>query len=146
MYAVYDKTNLHYFGSDVVAAFEVFKVNSQSNFKQLNSIDELNKIFDSKIPLNEPSQPNDRFKSKNNRTFKEELLSEAAKKLIDQLTKWGLQKNLAEAIQKNSEVMNKNSKELIGEVRHVGIQTMKTVGDGFIAIGDLLKKATESFE
>jgi hypothetical protein len=33
--------------------------------------------------------------------------------------------------------------KVIAEVRYVGLREMKTVGEGFIALGDLLKKAEE---
>jgi hypothetical protein len=51
----------------------------------------------------------------------------------------GINQDLAEKVYQNSE-------KVIAEVRYIGVRGMKAVGEGFIALGDLLKKAGDEQE
>jgi hypothetical protein len=58
---------------------------------------------------------------------------------IQNLDELGINQDLAEKVYQNSE-------KVIAEVRYIGVRGMKAVGEGFIALGDLLKKAGDEQE
>jgi hypothetical protein len=60
-----------------------------------------------------------------------------------------LSKNLDEILEKLKKINFENStideiinSEKIAEVKYLGIKSMKTVGEGFVALGDLINKAS----
>lgn len=48
-----------------------------------------------------------------------------------------------ENIEKFTKKVNDESEKALAEVRSLGIQGMQVVGDGFVALGDLLRKAAK---
>jgi hypothetical protein len=65
--------------------------------------------------------------------------SRAFDKLVNKLDECGINKELAEKIKANGE-------KLVGEAKSLGIRGMRAVGSGFVALGDLLRKAGEKEE
>lgn len=56
--------------------------------------------------------------------------------LTNKLDELGLNQELADKIRSNGE-------KLIGDVKSLGVKGMKTVGEGFVALGELLRKAAD---
>jgi hypothetical protein len=117
MYAVILDKSLLYLGLDNNKAIEIFNSKPNCEIHQINSVEELSKITSEKTVVD-----ND--------------LSEAAQKLVQKLDEFGINQNLAETVRENSE-------RVLAEVRYIGLRGMKTVGEGFIALGDLLREASE---
>ena len=67
-----------------------------------------------------------------------ESMSDAATKLFDKLDEMGF--NIENATEL-TETLKGRSKKVANQVRSLGIKGMKAVGEGFIALGDLLKSA-----
>jgi hypothetical protein len=119
MYAVVLEKTLLYLGEDQSLALETFRSNPKSSIHNIESIDKLKDIGVIESP--EADQ------------FIEQEFSDAIQRILNKLEEFGLSSDLPEKIQANSE-------KVIAEVRHIGIKGMKTVGEGFIALGDLLNK------
>lgn len=66
-------------------------------------------------------------------------LSAAADAVLNKLDELGLNEENAEELARK---VRQSSELAIGQARSLGIQGMKAVGDGFIALGDLLRKAS----
>jgi hypothetical protein len=62
-------------------------------------------------------------------------VSSAFKGLVDQLDQLGVNQDLA------TKVMN-NGEKLVGEAKSLGVKGMNVVGEGFVALGELLRKAS----
>jgi hypothetical protein len=73
-----------------------------------------------------------------NRTQKD--ISDAVQKLFQMLDEAGVNEHTVAEV---TEVLKERGSAAISEVRHLGIQGMAAVGEGFVAIGDLLKKASQ---
>ncbi len=155
MYAVVYDGDLIYSGDDLIAALNSFSSKVGTSLHNIESLlpenlasigvkykPNINSMLNHKIESGKPVEGATRVLLKelangwkpndlNIGHLKEEL-SEAAKNLIDKLDrleKWDV-----------SEITGK-SEEILAEVRHIGIKGMKTIGDGFIAIGDVLRKS-----
>lgn len=61
--------------------------------------------------------------------------TETFKALVDKLDELGLNKDLASKV-------SENSTYLLGEAKSLGVKGMKAVGEGFVALGELLRKAS----
>lgn len=61
-------------------------------------------------------------------------LSDAFRGLTDKLDELGINEDLAKKVRENG-------KKLVGEVKSLGVRGMKAVGEGFVALGELLRKA-----
>lgn len=59
--------------------------------------------------------------------------SDAFNKVVEELDKLGVNKELADKVRQDGE-------KLVAEVRSLGARGIKAVGEGFVALGDLLKK------
>jgi hypothetical protein len=62
--------------------------------------------------------------------------SETFNALVQKLDEIGLNKNLAAKVADNGHY-------LLGEARSLGVKGMKAVGEGFVALGELLRKASD---
>jgi len=71
---------------------------------------------------------------------KEETPEELVDELLRKLEALGI---TAENADKLTKQVREHSDKAIAEVRSLGIRGMKAVGDGFIAFGDLLRKAAK---
>jgi hypothetical protein len=119
MYAVVFENTLLYLGEDQALALETFRSKPKSSIHNIDSVDKLKDIGVVDSP--EVDQ------------FIEQEFSEAIQKVFNKLEEFGLSSDLPAKIQENSE-------RVVAEVRHIGIKGMRTVGEGFIALGDLLNK------
>jgi antitoxin component HigA of HigAB toxin-antitoxin module len=119
MYAVVFERTLLYLGEDQSLALETFRSNPKSSIHNIESIDKLKDIGVIESPEADK--------------FIEQEFSDAIQRILTKLEEFGLSSDLPEKIQANSE-------KVIAEVRHIGIKGMKTVGEGFVALGDLLNK------
>lgn len=63
-----------------------------------------------------------------------DTLSSAFKGLVDKLNEVGNTQDLAAKVKSSSE-------KLVGEAKSLGARGMKVVGEGFVALGDLIRKA-----
>ena len=117
MYAVIFDKDLLYLGLDQIKALETFNSKDGSEIHQISSVEELSKLTNKVSDV-------------------DSQLSEAAHKLVKKLDEWGINQDLSKVVQENSD-------KVIAEVRYIGLRGMKTVGEGFVALGDLLRKAGE---
>ena len=70
----------------------------------------------------------------------EESASQAIERLFDTLDEAGINEKSVEEV---VAVLKQKGDAAVAEVRHLGIKGMKTMGDSFIALGDLLKQASQ---
>lgn len=125
MYAVFQDGVVFYVGSDAVIAVQILQSKgSTASMVTVNSLEELASLM---------STENDPFSG----------LSQAASRLFQILDDSGLN---AETMEKTTEKLKSQGEKAVAQVRSLGIQGMKTVGDGFVALGDLLRKASETPE
>lgn len=113
MYLVTCQNQIRYLGECRDKAIEAFNANQGASLQFLNSGDELN------TALRDDKDPSDAFKS-----------------LIDRLDGLGVNQELAAKIKDNGV-------KLFGEAKSLGVRGLKVVGEGFVAIGELLKGAGE---
>jgi hypothetical protein len=70
----------------------------------------------------------------------EENVSQAVERLFEILDEAGVnEKSVKEVV----DALREKGDAAVAEVRHLGIKGMATMGDGFVALGDLLKKAPQ---
>ena len=141
MYAVITDGAIHYLGNDVIVAGEVLEQvegKSRRTLVSVSTLEELASIYsNAQADLKGDPKIPDIDEDIADIT---EGLSEAAQRVIDYLNEAGLNAENAERI---SESVVMNSKATIAEVRSLGIKGMKTVGDRFLALGELIRKAAE---
>jgi hypothetical protein len=118
MYAVIFERKPIYLGTEPGKAIDVFNSTAGSELHKIESLEQLSGLVE-----------------ENPKNFQvQDQLSEAAQRLVQKLDELGINQDLAEKVYQNSE-------KVIAEVRYIGVRGMKAVGEGFIALGDLLKKA-----
>ena len=123
MYAVIFERKPIYLGTEPGKAIDVFNSKAGSELHKIESLEQLSGLVE-----------------ENPKNFQvQDQLSEAAQRLVQKLDELGINQDLAEKVYQNSE-------KVIAEVRYIGVRGMKAVGEGFIALGDLLKKAGEEQE
>lgn len=66
----------------------------------------------------------------------EESLSQTIQNLIKKLEELGINQEFKSRIQENSS-------KVLADVKFLGLRGMKTVGEGFVSLGDLMRKAGE---
>lgn len=67
----------------------------------------------------------------------EKAIAEFSESVVNQFDKWGINQDLANKVQKNSE-------EIIAQVQQAGAEGLKIIGDGFTTLGNIFKSAFES--
>jgi hypothetical protein len=123
MYAVIFERKPIYLGTEPGKAIDVFNSTAGSELHKIESLEQLSGLVE-----------------ENPKNFQvQDQLSEAAQRLVQKLDELGINQDLAEKVYQNSE-------KVIAEVRYIGVRGMKAVGEGFIALGDLLKKAGDEQE
>lgn len=123
MYAVIFEKKPIYLGTEPGKAIDVFNSTAGSELHKIESLEQLSGLVE-----------------ENPKNFQvQDQLSEAAQRLVQKLDELGINQDLAEKVYQNSE-------KVIAEVRYIGVRGMKAVGEGFIALGDLLKKAGDEQE
>lgn len=128
MYAVLVEGSVAYLGSDPLAAAEVLKAKGPTAVAAVvNNLEELEQAIS----------------SQNRQSVEEEVvegLSRAAARLFEILDNSGL---TAQNVEKVTDTLKSRGEQAVTQVRSLGVKSMKTVGEGFIALGDLLRKAAE---
>lgn len=125
MYAVLANKTIHYVGTDKDLAKEIFESKIGASLVNVNTLSELASFYDSSTKAEET--PFDG-------------LSEAAERVLDMLDDLGVNERSVEEV---VETLKDKGQSAVAEVRHLGIKGMQTVGESFVALGDLLKKASE---
>lgn len=116
MFAVVHEGRLLYAGHSQSEALICCEANFGSKVVPYNSISELDKILES-------SKTPDLG----------QMFSDAFETLVQKLDDIGLNQDLANAV-------SDNTTKLVGELKTIGCKGMATVGEGFIALGELLRK------
>ncbi len=120
MYAVIAESTLIYLGEDRIKATEALDDAPDSALISVSNLDELADY------LNEDNEEG------------AEILSDAAVRIFEKLEELGFTAENAEEL---AQKVRTNGEKAVAEVRSLGIRGMKAVGEGFIALGDLLRKA-----
>ena len=126
MYAILADGGVQYLGGDRDRATEI--LDEKDNGKQVvvASLDELATALRHHRGEDPP-------------TFTESL-SDAFTEVVTKLDELGINKGAAEEF---GQRVNDNANEIVAEVRALGIKGMEVAGKNFVALGDLLKKASE---
>ncbi len=127
MYAVFAEGRLAYLGNCQDEALKVFNAKPNANLHTVQNMAEVDYLLhDYQAGLEDDTT---------NPTMEDDL-SDAFQTVIDKLDEWGINKNMADKVREGGE-------KLVGEARSLGVRGMRTVGDGFIALGELLRRASE---
>lgn len=121
MYAVITDNTVLYLGECRDKAVEVLDQNPTASIRTVNSLEDLAGEIDP-------------FRGEED----VDVLSEAIVGLFEKLDELGFTPENAETL---VEKVQQHSEKAVAEVRSLGIRGMKAVGDGFVALGDLLRKA-----
>jgi hypothetical protein len=127
MYAVFTNGGLSYLGECQDQALSTFNSKPGSTLHQVSDLDELHELVEEHNLSACAEDPGVDF---------QQNVSEAFQTVVNKLDEWGINKALAEKVRDGGE-------KLVGEARSLGIQGMKTVGEGFVALGELLRKASK---
>lgn len=120
MYAVILNRGLFYLGNDYDKAIRIHQKHKNSCLHYEITLNELSSI----LGFTEPE-------------VTDEHLSQAVQCLVQKLKDLGIKVDVTDKVKESSE-------KVLAEVKFVGLRGMKTVGDGFVALGDLLRKAGEN--
>ena len=133
MYAVLKGKEIVYMGDDSTIAVSKFQLHEKdaipAQLVQVKDLQELLVILSPKAEM--PAGPAPKQE--------DDVFSEAAKALFETLDELGLNSDTTDRVVSD---IKKN----IAEVRSLGIDAMKAVGDGFVAFGDLLRKTGEEID
>lgn len=122
MYAVFNKQAIRFLGSDLDQANKALKLKIGSTMANVGSLTELATLFDTHHESDAQG------------------LSQAAERVFKMLDDAGINQANAEDV---LAALKERGDKVIADVSSLGIKSMATVGDGFLAIGDLLKKASK---
>jgi len=128
MYAVIANKAIHYLGNDREQAVQVLGSKTGASMVNVSTLTELASLF-SAHSVNVTPEPNH--------------FSKAAERVLEILDEVGVDERSVEEV---VQTLRERGQAAATEVRHLGIQGMKTVGEGFVALGDLLKKQAEESE
>jgi len=123
MFAVIIDKAIVYLGPDNQKAVELFnskKAEEEASLINVSTLDEL------AFALQEMQSRNE--------------FSDAIDKVFQMLDEAGINEKTVEEV---TAVLKDKGDAAITEVKHLGIKGMAAVGEGFVAIGDLLKKASQ---
>ena len=137
MYAVIANKAIHYLGTDKEEAVQVLGSKLGASMVNVSTLTELASLFSAHV-VNECSQP-----SQTNPFGKPNHFSKAAERVLEILDEVGVDERSVEEV---VQTLRERGQAAATEVRHVGIKGMRTVGEGFVALGDLLKKQAEESE
>lgn len=130
MYAVIADQTICYLGSDSEKATKLLDSKKGASLANVHTLSELASVL-AAAQTNAP-----------NKTLNEGF-SEAIERVFEVLDEAGINENSVDEV---VGVLKQRSQTVVTEVRSLGIKGMKTVGEGFVALGDLLKKASEPDE
>jgi len=125
MYAVFDKQAIRFLGSDIDQANEILKSKVGSTMANVGSLAELATLFDTHLTGTESDAQG---------------LSQAAERVFKMLDDRGINQEKMEDV---LAALRERGDKVVSEVSSLGIKSMARVGEGFLAIGDLLKEASE---
>ena len=141
MFAVFSNKSIAYLGDDRVAAMSVLESKDGSTLKTVNTLANLATAFEFYLSSGAPPTSDSVANAMEAEVAAlEEELSDAVESVLEQLDKAGI--NAANA----AERLREDGQRALGEVRSLGIKGMNAVGEGFVALGELLKKADEAKE
>lgn len=118
MDAVISNKGLLYLGANKTKAKQIRDENPDAVLYPQISLERLSQILGFSEPNNDP-------------------LSETVKNLVKKLENLGIDPNTAVEFQDSSE-------KVLAEAKFFGLRGMKTVGEGFVALGDLMRKAVQA--
>lgn len=125
MYAVLANKTICYLGSDKIYATEILESKNGASLVSVTTLTELASFYSTHFDSNMPDT---------------NVFSQAVERVLEALDEAGVDENSVEDV---VEVLKQKGQTAVTEVHHLGIKGMKTVGEGFVALGDLLKKASE---
>ena len=149
MYVVIKDGAVFYAGSDAVVAAEIFlQFNSKVSTAKMITISSLKELDGLLANTPEDSRPEDSktwfYDIDATKHFIEDSkdqLSRAASRIFKILDESGTNDETV-----ITEKLKSRGEKAIAQVRSLGVQGMKTVGEGFVALGDLLRKTGEKPE
>ena len=124
-FAVFSEDSIVYLGQNPTEAAEAFRGKNGVKLECAETIEELQERFEAHI--NKCSA----------QSFDEDCLSDALEALLERLDDMGINPENAEMY---AEKFADTSKKVVSKVRHLGHTMMKTAGENFIWLGDLLKE------
>ena len=130
MFAVFSNKSIVYLGDDRDAAMAALESKDGSTLKTVSTLTNLVTSFS--FYLNSSTAPDDPLEPP-----LDDELSDAVNTVLDKLDEAGI--TAANA----AERLKDDSKRAMAEVRSLGIKGMNAVGEGFMALGELLQKAQE---
>lgn len=134
MFAVFSNRSIVYLGDDREVAMKILESKEGSTLKTVNTLAALTEAFNFYLGTNEDWEP----------TPEDELetdeLSEAAAAVLEKLDEAGLN---ADNVNETITRLKSDGKRALTEVRSLGIKGMNVVGEGFVALGELLKQTEE---
>ena len=141
MYAVLKSSEVLYLGDDSKIAVEKFQAHlSDTPAPQLVQVKDMQEMADL---VSRAAKAPDATTKPEAAVPQDDMFSDAAKALLDTLDDLGL--NSENAGQFVNDIKT-NSEKAIAEVRSLGIEAMKAVGDGFIEFGNLINKTSEEIK
>ena len=125
MYAVHNESAIFYYGEDKEAAMRVLLENPCASMTAKASPEWISQKFNPSVSAQTTE-------------------SDALDSVLETLEGLGL--NAQDNAEKFVEQIQQQSERAVAEVRSLGIKGMKALGDSFVALGDLLKKAVAEDE
>jgi hypothetical protein len=134
MYAVFSNGSIVYLGNDRTDALQTLDSKDGATLSQVNTLASLSGAFTSyksqatskEEPSEENPDPDDPL----------EDASAAMEKILEKLDAAGFN---AENTEEFYQGLREKAVDAVAEVKGLGIKSMSVVGEGFIALGDLLK-------
>lgn len=116
MYAVITGGRLSYLGECQDEALDTFNSKPNSSLHLVESQEELDELLDTEVDV-------------------AAIVSDSFTSLVGKLSELGVNQDLPSKLRDNSV-------KLMGEAKSLGVKGMKAVGEGFVALGELLRKAS----
>lgn len=136
MYAVFTHKCLLHLGRCQEEALSVFNDNPGTTLHQVENLEQLEKVF-SVLNAVEVTAEEDPLE------VLSEQLSDAANFVVQKLDELGVNAENAESLSKK---LKDGGDKTFAEVKSLGIKGMQAVGEGFVALGDLLRKSGKKEE
>ena len=130
MYAVFAERSIIYLGDDREEAMRSLESKEGSTLKTVSTLANLNAAFSSY--LNSTSED-----------AEAEAIPDPVNRVLERLDELGFNEDNAETIMKR---LREDSDRAVAEVKSLGIRGMNAVGEGFVALGELLRQADQQVE
>jgi hypothetical protein len=147
MYVVFTENVIHYLGDDRHYASEVWCEQKRATLVPITSLEDLRQILTEPQAFRPKEQeesfyPDEAFDDYR-QAVEEPAMSEAAAKLFEKLDELGLS---AENTDNWAREFKEKGDKVVAEVKSLGVRGMRAVGEGFKALGDLLKREADDDE